>query len=166
MPLLSRQGQPIASKPLTDRFWKKVIKKGPDECWPWIGYRTPLGYGMIGYNKTIIPASRASWLLHHGELPDVLVCHRCDHPWCVNPAHLFIGTFTDNNRDRAQKGRSATKENGKWLGGQPRKRLAYCKSGRHEMTTDNARLRGTKRVCHACAMERQRKRRAACRSIL
>jgi hypothetical protein len=38
------------------------------------------------------------------------VLHRCDTPTCVNPDHLFLGTRTDNNADKEQKGRTR----GKW----------------------------------------------------
>lgn len=32
--------------------------------------------------------------------------HTCDNAWCINPAHIVAGTWADNNRDRAQRGRS------------------------------------------------------------
>lgn len=48
-----------------------------------------------------------AYALAYGPFDESLhVLHRCDTPLCVNPAHLFLGTNADNQRDKALKGRS------------------------------------------------------------
>ncbi len=55
-------------------------------------------------------AHRVSYWISNGPFDKRLfVCHRCDHPPCVNPAHLFLGTARDNQRDKFAKGRGTTK---------------------------------------------------------
>lgn len=98
-----------ARTPLEERFWAKVDKAGPDDCWVWTG-STSKRYGYIsrGENRTLVPAHRVSWELANGPIPlDLWVLHKCDNPPCVNPAHLFLGTVEDNNRDMFAKGRAA-----------------------------------------------------------
>jgi len=95
-------------RPLSDRFWEKVEVRGADECWPWQGARGRHGYGNIGDGKgNTLRAHRLSYHLHHGTIPDgLIVGHHCDHPWCVNPAHLFAASQGVNMQDMSQKGRS------------------------------------------------------------
>lgn len=92
---------------LEERFWLYVDKSGgPEACWPWIGSLNPNGYGQIYVDefKRPVVASRVSLFLSNGEYP-VEACHRCDNPPCVNPAHLWDGTRTDNMKDCSAKGR-------------------------------------------------------------
>lgn len=98
---------------LAERFWAKVRRGPPDECWEWTA-DTVQGYGRLsvgGRAGRVELAHRMAWVLTNGPIvPDTLfVCHRCDNPPCCNPAHLFLGTNQDNVTDMIQKGRQGTK---------------------------------------------------------
>lgn len=101
------------TKPLEQRFWAKVQKT--KDCWKWTGVKAK-GYGMIrpGGMQNKIAASRVSWMIHFGTIPEGMhVLHKCDNPECTNPEHLFLGTHADNMRDKETKNRS--NRNDDWL---------------------------------------------------
>jgi DNA-binding transcriptional regulator YiaG len=92
---------------LLRRFWAKVEKNGPNDCWIWLGGITYDGYGMASAgNGRQVAAHRFSWELHNGPAPaDACILHTCDTPYCVNPAHMRLGSPADNVRDTIERGR-------------------------------------------------------------
>lgn len=95
-----------------DNIRDKVDRRGPDECWPWTGGRAR-GYGVVHVNGKARGAHRVVYEMTFGwtvgSIPrHLVVMHKCDNPKCCNPNHLVLGTQEDNNRDRAEKGRTVS----------------------------------------------------------
>lgn len=90
---------------IAKRFWDKVMHT--DSCWLWTASVHPVwGYGNFGAGGKCLKAHRVSYEMFYGPIPKGMkVCHHCDIPSCVNPAHLFLGTDQDNADDAAKKGR-------------------------------------------------------------
>lgn len=97
-----------------ERFWAKVDKRGPDDCWPWTGAMTSSSgnygtfwEGLGGRTGKLHRATKVSLYLETGKLPEQgeYVLHSCDNPPCVNPGHLRIGTPKDNAADAKLRNR-------------------------------------------------------------
>lgn len=131
-----------------ERFWAKVDRRGPTECWEWRGARQPNGYGHLMVDKRWWMAHRYAYTITLGPIPDGLtIDHLCRNRPCVNPVHLEAITMGENT----SRGPSAP-------GGR-----THCPQG-HEYSDENTwREANGKRHCRACHRDRQRARRAATR---
>ena len=98
-----------------DRFNSKWMPEPFSGCWLWTAANNGV-YGTLrdnrenGFRSKF--AHRFSWEIHNGEIPNgFLVLHKCDTPLCVNPEHLFLGTYQDNRLDAIKKGRQIIPRN-------------------------------------------------------
>lgn len=105
-----RERHYLADEPLIRSFWSQVdMSSGPDGCWLWTGLLS-----LDGFPRFVIPgmsgrqrAARMAYQLQYGPLePGMVVWQRPEERFCVNPAHLLVGTRTDRRR--------TTRTQGKW----------------------------------------------------
>lgn len=147
------------------RFWAKVNTGKVDECWDWTASRSKgkWDYGKLRgrHNGPGLIASQVAWMLENErDIPiGMHVLHSCDRPRCCNPAHLSLGTLSENIRQCIERGR--------WFKPKApgRQNKTRCNHG-HDMTGKGMWYPAKKggRRCATCSRERskmyQRKRRS------
>ena len=95
---------------IEDRFWRRVQKAGPDDCWPWMGSRGGHGHGVFWFSAERKRESSHAVALELSSgvrrPPGMHCCHHCDNPPCCNPAHLYYGTPEQNQADMVNRARN------------------------------------------------------------
>jgi hypothetical protein len=92
--------------------WLRIDRsRGPDSCWPWLGYIRANGYGSIQISGVDRSVHRVVFELVHGSIESGnSILHKCDNRKCANPEHLYQGTQLDNARDAVRRGRQVKGE--------------------------------------------------------
>lgn len=102
-----KRGIAMSKLSVRERFFTKV-KRMESGCHEWQSWVLPNGYGQFSYQGKPHYAHRIAYLLHHGEIPEgAYILHNCDNRKCVNPEHIWAGTFDENMQDMVNKGRQA-----------------------------------------------------------
>lgn len=138
-----------AAQAVETTFWSRVDRRGPNECWSWLGpiRHRRMGYGGFSLNGRMQLAHRVAYALVKGDISDGLqIDHLCRNGRCVNPDHLEAV----DNRTNVLRGDTITAANAA---------KTACIHG-HLFDAENTRLRPDgKRDCRQCQRDSHSARR-------
>jgi len=98
--------KPTQGLSLNEKLQFYSRKCSDSDCVLWTGDTSKNGYGRLFWKRKSHRVHRLVWEIHNGPIPaGMLICHRCDVRFCINPTHLFLGTNADNTADMIRKGR-------------------------------------------------------------
>lgn len=135
-----------------DALIKRILaktKRTSNGCLEWQGVVVGV-YPLISFKNKTYTGSRLLWAAYYGETPsELIVCHECDNPLCLNIKHLWLGTYKDNIRDSVQKRRNVNI------------RKTHCSQG-HPLSGDNLLIvikpnGSIARRCRICQVENSRR---------
>lgn len=134
---------------IEDRFWVKVDKRGPDECWTWLAGKDGGGYGAFAITRSEQEkAHRFAYELMVGPITDGLhIDHLCRNRACVNPRHLEPVPLVVN----VMRGMSVPAMNA---------RVRQCAEG-HQFSVVKSGKHAGRRYCAICGNARRQARRKA-----
>lgn len=144
-------GKKLPDDVYNERWLKRVLSRvvmDANGCWIWQGWKSRRGYGSLP--NRVFGGMHVHRILYQIATEQRLgrwdyVCHACDVPACCNPAHMWVGTPADNQKDMQQKRR------GKY------QQITHCKSG-HEFSQGNTWVHKETghRHCRMCARIKNR----------
>ena len=92
---------------------KQILEnsKKEGECIEFLGNINNRGYGRLWYKGKHHLAHRSSYEFYKGKITDgKFICHTCDNRKCINPDHLYEGSFRENSQDRYKNYTRKTKK--------------------------------------------------------
>lgn len=94
---------------ISRRFKELTIENG-EACWSWRGGFDEDGYPRFGMRRGTSYSGHVIALelrLDRPLNPGKIACHNCNNSSCVNPTHLYEGTWSSNVEDRERSGRTS-----------------------------------------------------------
>jgi hypothetical protein len=151
--MLESRWHRLSDAEYSKRWSERVLSRctrADNGCLIWNGGTNSCGYPQTLYRGVTKRCHRMLWqIAHNVTLPkNVAVCHTCDNRLCLEQSHHWTGSWGDNLRDCARKGRHT---NGA---------KTHCPKG-HEYKPGNFRYsdagKGRKRrACAVCSRARLR----------